>query len=263
MSQQHSFVVPAYGQSPYLRDCLRSLRAQTVQSRITVCSSTPFDGLQALCDEFDCELVVNTERKGIGADWNAAMRSAQSELVTIAHQDDIYLPEFAAQVLAAAERHPDSAIYFCDAEEVRSDGSLRVHDRNNRIKRWMVGLAFLGRQHIRGRIAKRMLLGFGNPIVCPAVTVNFRVCPNFCFRQDLRTNMDWLAWVELAQSGGVTHIGRALMRHRVHDDSETARCLDDGARLAEDQMVFGRMWPPIMARVLSRLYSRSYTGYSE
>lgn len=263
MTLQHSFVVPAYGESPYLRECLRSLRSQKVHHPVTVSSSTPFEGLRALCDEFECRLVVNTDRGGIGADWNAAMLAADTGLVTIAHQDDTYLPQFSTKLMDAVERHPHSALYFCDAEEMRSDGSLRLHDRNNRVKRLMVRAAFFGREHIHRRMAKRVLLGFGNPIVCPAVTINLHANPGFRFRKDLRTNMDWLAWVELAQTGGVTHIGHALMRHRVHDDSETARCLDDGARLAEDSLVFGKMWPPIMARLLSRLYSRSYSGYSE
>jgi hypothetical protein len=259
----HAFVVPAYGHSPHLRDCLASLAGQIRSSPIIVCTSTAFDGIDALCGEYGARVVRHGPNRGIGPDWNAALASADTDLVTLAHQDDVYLPNFSESLLAAHARSPSSALFFCNAEEMTHSGLPRQRDRNNRIKRWMVFAAFAGRKSITDSLSQRILLGFGNPIVCPAVSLNRDVVPDFRFRENLRTNMDWFAWVELTAFGAVTRIDSALIKHRVHNDSETSRCLDDGARQAEDLMVFERLWPKKVAHFLSRLYSRSYAGYSE
>lgn len=257
----HAFVVPAYGYSPHLRDCLASLAGQTCSSPIVVCTSTPFHGMDTLCAQFGARVVRHGPNGGIGRDWNAALSAADGELVTIAHQDDIYLPEFSAELMSANERRPRSALYFCSADEITQDGRPRVADRNNSIKRVMVAVSYAGRDTVADPLSRRLLLGFGNPIVCPTVTINRRVAPHFRFREELRTNMDWLAWLDLSREGAVTRINKRLVSHRVHSDSETARCLDDGTRRREDELVFGQLWPSPLAKALVRLYSHSYGGY--
>jgi len=51
------------------------------------------------------------------------------------------------------------------------------------------------------------------------------------------------------------------MQHRAHDQSETAKCLSNGARSEEDRMIFERMWPRPLASMLAHLYQRAYAGY--
>lgn len=228
---------------------------------ITVTTSTPFDGLAELCSSFDVDLVQHAPNRGIGQDWNFALGATDSELVTIAHQDDVYGRDFTLAVEAAQCGRPGSAFYFCDAIEITESGGVRNENRNNRIKRAMVATAFAGRNTINDPLSLRLLLGFGNPIVCPTVAINRKVATNFRFREGLRTNMDWLAWLDLASSGPVTHINKPLVSHRVHSRSETARCIDDGARSREDFFVFQQLWPKPVARLLSRLYSAAYEGY--
>jgi glycosyltransferase involved in cell wall biosynthesis len=257
----HAFVVPAYRHSDYLSDCLASLSSQTLKSAVVVSTSTPYQGLQDLCDKFGARLFVHGPNRGIGPDWNAAIACVQADLVTLAHQDDRYLPTFVDRMVDHAMRYSDSAFYFCDADEITEDGQLRPVATNNRVKRWMVGAAFLGRRRVSDAMSKRLLLGFGNPIVCPSVTLNRQARPGFRFREDLRTNMDWIAWLDLAAGASVTHVPEVLMHHRVHAQSETARCLDDGARASEDRMAFETLWPRSVATALMWLYRRSYEGY--
>lgn len=257
----HSFVVPAYGRSPHLEACLRSLRAQTLRGEVVVATSTPFDGLESICDAHAARLVVHGPNRGIGNDWNRALDAASAPLVTVAHQDDVYHPGFAADVVAAHARRPDAALVFCDSGEITEDGTPRDGGLNLRIKRLLVAAAFSGRSAASGPVSRRLLLGFGNSIVCPSVTLNLGAAPGFRFREDLRTNMDWLAWLDLSERGAIVHVPRHLMDHRVHGSSETARCLDDGSRRHEDALVLGRLWPAPVAALIGRLYSRSYRGY--
>src|SRR5690606_17816967 len=76
VAPQHSFVVPAYGVSPHLRDCLASLRAQTVQSPVVIATSTPSPALEKIAAEFGADLAVHGPNAGIGRDWNFALSQA-------------------------------------------------------------------------------------------------------------------------------------------------------------------------------------------
>ena len=74
----HAFVTPAYGDSPFLPDCLRSLARQTVRARVLVTTSTPSEFIHRTAEEFGAEVLVNPRRDGIGADWNFALGAAKA-----------------------------------------------------------------------------------------------------------------------------------------------------------------------------------------
>jgi len=100
-SRDHLFVVPAFGDSPFLAGCLASLRAQWLPSGIIIATSTPSDFIAAVAREADVEVIVNPEQRGIAADWNFALSVADRRYATLAHQDDAYAPDFLAQTLTA------------------------------------------------------------------------------------------------------------------------------------------------------------------
>lgn len=261
MSLPHTFVVLAYGKSPHLEACLGSLTAQTNRCRIIISTSTPFEGLEQIADHHRARLYVHGPNRGIGADWNAALAIGGDGLVTLAHQDDLYSSEFSTHVIEAHRGMPEAAFSFCDSGEIWADGSPRAAGRNLRIKQLMVTLATIGQPMIDGTVRRRILLGFGNPILCPTVTINRSMSPSFKFREDLRTNMDWLAWIELSRIAPAVRIPHKLISRRVHDSSESAHCIRDGSRASEDLLVFHSMWPKPVAVTLQSVYRFSYSGY--
>ena len=54
----HSFAVCAYGESPYLEACLRSLKAQTVKegTEILICTSTPNSHISRLAEKYGADV---------------------------------------------------------------------------------------------------------------------------------------------------------------------------------------------------------------
>lgn len=254
----HSFVVPAYGVSPYLDACLDSLAAQTVDVPRLVSTSTPSDALEAICRRHEVPLVVHGPNRGIGHDWNAAYRAATTDWVTLAHQDDVYEPGYAAFVRARATAFPGDAMVFSTYYEI-VDGARRPTVAMLRFKRVLLELGFLGADRITSTFRKRAVLRFGNPVACPAVTLNKARLGDFAFRDDMRTNMDWVAWLDVAaHPGGFNLSRRPLVGHRVHPDSETSATIGDGERRSEDLEVFERLWPAPVARVIAGAYTRSY-----
>jgi hypothetical protein len=254
---QHSYVIPAYGRSPHLEACLASLRVQA-GSDVVVSTSTPFEGLESLAKAHGARLSVHGPNAGIGHDWNMALRATVAPLVTIAHQDDTYSPGHAAAVVSAFGRRPGALLAFTDYREL-ADGQVRPRNRTMLVKSLQRELAFLGRKSVGSIAGKRLLLRFGNPIPCPAVTFNRSRVPHFAFRTDMRTNMDWAAWIDLAgEPGEFLYLRESLVRHRIHPGSETTACIADGARAREDEDMFLALWPRPIARVLARMYAASY-----
>lgn len=90
----HTFVVCAYKENPHLEQTVESLEKQTVKSKIILSTSTPNDHIKTICEKHGIEMFVNPHPHLAGGDWNYGYSRAKAELVTIAHQDDIYEPDF-------------------------------------------------------------------------------------------------------------------------------------------------------------------------
>ena len=103
----HSFVVCAYGRSPYLQECVESLVRQTKKSRILIATSTPNEMITAVAEQYNLRVIVNPRKCGIAVDWNFALRQTDTRLVTIAHQDDVYEPAYTEKVLKAFRKRQE------------------------------------------------------------------------------------------------------------------------------------------------------------
>ena len=93
-ARDHTFVICAYKESKYLKNCIRSLENQTVKSHILIETSTGNAYIRGLAEQYHISLYENDAPSGIATDWNFAYRQAHTKLVTIAHQDDIYNPNY-------------------------------------------------------------------------------------------------------------------------------------------------------------------------
>ncbi|TDK24276.1 glycosyltransferase family 2 protein [Luteimonas aestuarii] len=254
----HSFVVPAYGPSPYLRECLESLASQSLSgSEIIISTSTPEDSLFRLAEQFEVPVRVHRPNAGIGRDWNAALECASRDWVTIAHQDDVYLPDFVAKTMDAAGSNADATLVLTGYSELL-DAMLRERTTTLRIKSFLLELGFLGRAAITSESAKIRLLRFGCPIACPTVTLGPGLS-GLRFREDLKVDLDWEAWVRAARSDGAfCYVRDRLVLHRIHGASETSAGVRNGVRAREDLEMFRMLWPRPVALVLSRAYASSY-----
>ncbi len=213
--------------------------------------------------EYGARLVVHSPNAGIGRDWNHALSVADTRWVTIAHQDDIYLPTFGAESCAAITRNPNSCLVMTGYGEL-VDGNPRLLTPMLAIKRLLQKIGFTRREAIASGFAKRNLLRFGCAIPCPSVTL--RLTPDAPrFREDLKLNLDWEMWLRLANTpGGFARVRKILMLHRIHAASETSEGIRGGARAREDLMMFKALWPTPIALLLARVYAASYeTGSAQ
>lgn len=250
---QHTYVICAYKESPFLEECIRSLKAQTVQSEIIMATSTPNDYIRSLADEYEIPLFVNSGPGGITQDWNFGYAQTNTPYVTIAHQDDIYLEHYTERMLAAMQRADRPLIYFTDYGELRN-GAPVLENGLLRVKRRL--LLPLKKFH-RSRWIRRRVLSMGCPICCPSVSFARENLPKVVFRNHFRSCEDWEAWERLSKlEGSFLYDAQVLMYHRIHEGSETSAIIGDGARSGEEYEMFCKFWPKPIAKLLTRVYAK-------
>lgn len=252
----HSFAVCAYGESPYLEDCIRSLLAQTVSSHIFIATSTPNLYIQGIAQKYALPLFVNRGKSGITQDWNFAYTHADSKYVTIAHQDDIYEPDYAKKALELLERSRKPLIFFGDYYEIR-EGSRVYDNKLLKIKSIMLlpmRLPFAE----RSRWIRRRILSMGSPICCPSVTFAKENLPYVVFKNHFRACEDWEAWEMISKlKGDFVYYPHPVMGHRIHMGSETSAIIGDNARTEEEYIMYRKFWPDWAARLLCSQYSKA------
>jgi len=256
----HTFVVCAYQNSPYLRDCIRSLKKQTVRSRILITTSTPNDDIKKTAEEFCLQVRVNRGQSGLAGDWNFALSQAETPLVTLAHQDDLYLPEYTQRLVRAFRKNQDAIILFTDYEEIRSNGTddqLLSTSALLRAKRLMLlPVRVPGLQN--QRLVKRSVISLGNAICCPSVTYVISRTGTELFVGNMKSNVDWQAWETLSdRKGSFVYMPQKLMCHRIHNASTTAGLINDHARREEDLYMFRKFWPGKLPELIWKLYGKN------
>lgn len=253
-----TFIVPAYGKSQYLEACIKSLTSQTVKSQILITTSTPNDFINQLGDKYSIQIICNNAGGSISKDWNFALECGSNNLVTLAHQDDLYHSQYAEKMLDFFNINPNSAIAFTDSIEF-INGRLYRNNKRELTKKILRKLAFLKMDFITSKSQQRILLGFGCSIPCPSVTFNRSVISDFHFSDEFTVNLDWDAWSRLATNGlPIGYVRGALLTHRIHSEAETQKGISEKRREKEDLTLFMRFWPRSIAKVLLSIYRLSY-----
>ena len=252
----HTFVIPVYKESAHLETCIKSLLGQTAKSEILITTSTPTIKTKLVAEKYSITYIVNSSgQTGIAADWNFALLNAQTPLVTIAHQDDIYACSFAEHVIAYHNRkNARTLISFTDYADLVNDTERRT-SVNGFVKKCLL-LPFAFNSELQSGFFKRAILLFGNPICCPSVTFNMRQLESFWFNNSYKYVLDWYAWYQLARrKGSFVFINKQMVKHRLHIDSETTNQLNTGLRKVEELQLFETMWGKRIAKVIAQFYT--------
>ncbi len=254
--KKHTFAVCAYGESPYLEACVQSLKKQTTSCEILIATATPNSYIQQVADKYHVPVYVNTGDHGITQDWNFALSKVKTPYATVAHQDDVYGKHYTETMQKYMEHAKKPLIFFTDYGELR-DGEIVTTNTLLKIKRLM--LLPMRLSGFRGsRWIRRRVLSMGCPICCPSVTFAMNHVPEDPFQHHFRADEDWECWERLSKlKGEFLYCPKILTYHRIHEESETSKILQDDARTQEDLIMFRKFWPEKIARRLAKLYSKS------
>jgi hypothetical protein len=253
-----TFIIPAFGQSPYLEACIISLKNQETPCKIIITTSTPNYFISSLVSKYDLDIFINPSRTTIAGDWNFSLKCARSSLVALAHQDDTYHPSFSTMALKEFSLHSECAIYFTDSLEI-INGKSYSYTKRELIKRILRKIAFFQAAYISKGSQFFRLLAFGCPIPCSSVVFNIAKLNGLKFSEDFTVNLDWDLWSRIAlQKKMIGYIRGSYVAHRIHKDAETQLAIKDFRRQEEDKKIFLRFWPELMASTLLLVYKLGY-----
>jgi glycosyltransferase involved in cell wall biosynthesis len=254
----HSFIILAYKKSPHLEECIHSLKKQTIPSHILLSTSTPSDYLEIISKNSKIPLIINPNPPSIAADWTFAYNLCTTKYLTLAHQDDLYMPEYTEKCLEFIEKYPGFLILFSDYNELFNN-SIRDNNLLLSIKRLILHFFYMFKINLTSIALKKKMLSFGNPVCCPSILYNRENIGNFEFNSSYSMNLDWDAALQLAKmKGDFLYLKNKLLTRRIHKGSESTNALLNRTRFEEDQKMFERFWPKYVVRCLLKFYTQAY-----
>lgn len=259
-AEDHTFVICAYKESPYLKKNIQSLLRQSVKSRIIMATSTPNRFIEEIAGQFSIPLYVNDAESGIATDWNFAYARANTALVTISHQDDIYDSGYLESILKALNSVKRPILAHTAYYEIRN-GARVYSNRLLRIKKLML-MPLIPKVMWNSVFWRRRSLSLGCAICCPSVTYVKDRLPEEPFETGCRAALDWQAWERYSRlKGAFCYISRPMMGHRVHEESETSNVIGkENGRTPEDYTMYRRFWPKFIADRLIKFYEKGQSS---
>ena len=118
-----SVIVPTYNIERYIKKCLESLMAQTLQSMEFICvddGSTDSSG--NILDEYAAKdkriKVIHRQNGGLSAARNSGLSVAQGKYIGFVDGDDWVSPEMFEELAKALTEHPQSDVAVCGVETI-------------------------------------------------------------------------------------------------------------------------------------------------
>ena len=125
MRDIHTFVILAYHESDDLEDCIKSVLNQSVKSNVIIATSTKNDYIIELASQYALGVMVNDQKSNKGSDYNYAINTFDTKLVTIAHQDDLYDRNYVKEILKCYSQNKDASIIITDYYEIDNDRKIK------------------------------------------------------------------------------------------------------------------------------------------
>src|SRR5574344_1613221 len=257
MKQMHTFVVLAYKESKYLEECIKSVINQKYASKVVIATSTPNEFINKIAKQYKLDIIINKDHRNIGGDFDFAVSCANTDLVTVSHQDDVYDYDYSFEMVEAYKLNKDAIILFPNYYELKNN-IKEVENTNLKIKRVLFKpLRNIEKSYKLSK--KRSVLKFGCSIGCPSVTFNTKKIEYPVFDCDeFKCDVDWLAWERLSKlQGKFVYINEFLMGHRIHADSTTTEIIHDNIRTKEDLVMLEKFWPNWFAKLINHIYKNS------
>lgn len=191
----HTFVILAYDESDDLEECIKSILKQSVKSIVLMATSTPSDYILDLASRYSIGLMVNNQKSNKGSDYNYAISAANTKLVTIAHQDDLYNRNYTKEVIKYYKKNKDSSIIFTDIYEIKKDKMIFKNKRlfRKRIYLYPLSLSFFqNKKYFKKRSLKR------EKFICTSsITFVKQNIPPDLFPTNYVYNNDWKGLLKL------------------------------------------------------------------
>jgi len=224
-----SVMIPVYNRVEYLPETLRSILTQDpgrerMQIEVLDDCSTLSDPEAMVRGIVGDRVSYFRQPRNVGLveNFNACIRRARGDWVHILHSDDAVRPGFYARASEAIAASPTVDAWFCRVIYMNADG---LWTGLSEIEAATPGI-------LPGDFAERMLVGqriqFAGILVRRAIYEELGG-----FRPELKLDMDWDMWKQIALRGRIFHDPTPLALFRVHDGSAGAQAARSGEVIAD------------------------------
>jgi glycosyltransferase involved in cell wall biosynthesis len=231
-----TIAIPFYRGQAYLRRAIESVLRQTSPNwQLVVVDDGPEPGTADLVAGFAdprVRYVKNEHNLGMAGNWNRCLDMAETDLVNLLHNDDELLPNYVAEMLAAAGQFPEATAFFCRAKVIDAEGR-DTFSFVDRVKRFLQPRA-AGPLVLRGRPAIEALM-HGDFIMCPTVCYRKSGLPGERFDGTWRQVLDLDFFTRILLTGG-TLVGLPVVAYayRRHAENATATQTESLLRFEEE-----------------------------
>jgi hypothetical protein len=252
----HTFVILAHKESPYLEACVESILLQAQKSEVIITTSTPSDFSKEIANQNQIKYIVNDSGKtGVVNDFNFAYSQARTQYVTLAHQDDVFEKDYSKKITESMQKVANPLIAFTNSSDL-INGKLQKNSFKAFIKQLLL-FPFLFSRSIESIFVKKMMLAFGNPINCPTVTFNKQIIPDFEFSPTYVILYDWDAWLKLAKiPGAFVYLPDRLLQYRFHEGSVTSSQIEKFKK--EELSVLKTIWGSTIGSIVFKIYQLNH-----
>ncbi|SFT33251.1 Glycosyl transferase family 2 [Lachnospiraceae bacterium XBD2001] len=256
----HTFVICAYKESEHLEKCIKSLKKQTLKTNIKMVTSTPNDHIRGLAEKYEIPLFIREGASDIRDDWNFAYDHADTEWMTVAHQDDVYDHRYAEELAKKIVRNPDALFVITDYIPIKN-GEIGPRDINckiQRILRWPLKFGIFN----GSKFWKKAVLSLGSTLKCPAACYHKSILGPSFFTSELKFCIDWDTFYKIAcMNGRMLLVDKPLFYYRVYDGATSKEWIVNHTREREDRIMFSKFWPKWIVRIIMVFYVKAYKTY--
>ena len=214
--KEHTFVILAYMESDDLEECIKSVLKQSVKSNVLIATSTPNDYIMDMASLYSLGVMVNEESSNKGRDYNFAIDTIDSELITIAHQDDLYDRNYTKEILKKYHDNKDATIFFTNNYEILGDKKI-IRSKRLLRQRWFV-FPLKYRLFQKSKYFKIRSLRKTKFICTSSITFVKKNIKGNIFPTNLVYDNDWQGLIDLAKKDTrFVYLPKKLVGYRVAD----------------------------------------------
>jgi glycosyltransferase involved in cell wall biosynthesis len=227
-----SVCVPIYNGERYLKECLESIQAQTLDDfEVVIVDDDSSDGSFEIASEFSrldsrFQAYRNSKRLGLVGNWNRSLGLSRGTWIKLLFQDDTIEPDFLKRLVESCEqeKRPFGFCYRYILFDDSVDATTRSYFAEHQA---MIEEIYAAQKHVSAETFTNMCVEklCWNLVGEPTVTLFHRsIIQDFgLFNPALIQLCDVEYWVRIGTNIGVAIVPEKLASFRVHGGSTTAQ----------------------------------------
>ncbi len=239
-----TFAIPFYSGLSYLSRAIDSVMQQRDPNwRAIVCDDGSLSGVEELVMGYRDDRLryaKNERNLGMAGNWNRCLEAAETDLVTLLHQDDELLPNYTSVMRAAAVRHPDATAFYTHTDIINEDSEPQFSFPDF-IKTNFIDPSPNAEITLAGESGVRALLK-GDFIMCPTQCYRLSRLGSLRFNENYKMVLDIeLITQTLLQGGTIVGCPEICYRYRRHTENATSEYTRSLLRFREESAYFDRV----------------------